>query len=111
MKKIYFIIIALLACIYIILEVRKGKFSIKESFWWVMASFVMLFLAIFPYIFDFLAKIFNVSYGPSLLFVFCIIFLVFINFRSSKKIAELQLKVTELSQHIAILEEQENEKK
>ncbi len=105
MKKIYFIIIAVFAFIYIIYEVRQRKFSIKESFWWVVASIVMLFLAIFPYSIDWIAKKFNVSYGPSLLFVFCIIFLIFINFRNSKKIAEQQEKIIELAQQVAILKE------
>lgn len=105
MKKIYFIIIAVFAFIYVIYEVRQRKFSIKESFWWVIASIVMLFLAAFPYSMDYLAKVFNVYYGPSLLFVFCIVFLTFINFRNSKKIAEQQEKITELAQQIAILKE------
>ncbi|MCX4248480.1 MAG: DUF2304 domain-containing protein [Bacilli bacterium] len=105
MKKVYFIIIAVFAFIYVIYEVRQRKFSIKESFWWFIASVVMLFLAIFPYSIDWIAKKFNVSYGPSLLFVFCIIFLIFINFRNSKKIAEQQEKIIELSQQVAILKE------
>ncbi len=46
MKKVYFIIIAVFAFIYVIYEVRQRKFSIKESFWWFIASVVMLFLAI-----------------------------------------------------------------
>ena len=105
MKKVYFIIIAVFAFIYVIYEVRQRKFSIKESFCWFIASVVMLFLAIFPYSIDWIAKKFNVSYGPSLLFVFCIIFLIFINFRNSKKIAEQQEKIIELSQQVAILKE------
>ncbi len=111
MKKIYFIIIAIFVFFYIITEVRKRKFSVKESFWWVMASIVMLLLAIFPYSIDKLAGFFNVDYGPSLLFVFCIVFLTFINFKNSKKIAEQQEKIIELAQNIAIIKEQQNEKK
>jgi hypothetical protein len=111
MKNIYFIILALIAFIYIIHEVRKKKFSIKESFWWVVAAIVMLFLAIFPYSIDYLAHIFNVAYGPSLLFVLCIVFLVFINFRNSKKIAEQQEKIIELAQELAIIKAEKNEKK
>ena len=49
MKNIYFIILALFSIIYVVHEVRKKKFSIKESFWWVIASILMLVLAIFPY--------------------------------------------------------------
>ncbi len=105
MKKIYFIIIAIICMIYIISEVRKKKFSIKESFWWFVASVVMLLLSIFPYSINWLAKIFGVEYPPSLFFVFCIIFLTFINFRNSKKIAEQQEKIIELAQQVSIIKE------
>ena len=111
MNNIYFIIISALCMIYVILVVRKKKFSIRESFWWFIASIVMLILSIFPYSINWLAKLFNIAYPPSLLFVFCIIFLVFINFKNSKKISEQQEKIIELAQHIAILESEVNERK
>jgi hypothetical protein len=112
MTNIYFIILALIAFIYIIHEIRKRKFSIKESFWWVVAAIVMLFLAIFPYSINNLAKFLNIDYPPSLLFVLCIVFLVFINFKNSKKIAEQQEKIIELAQELAIIKARiKNEKK
>lgn len=111
MKNIYFIIIALLAIVYIIGDVRKKRFSIKESFWWIVASIVMLFLAIFPYSIDYFAKIFHVDYGPSLLFVFCIVFLTLMNFRNSKKIAEQQEKIIEMAEQIVLLKDKVNQQK
>lgn len=111
MKNIYFIILALLAITYVFHEVRMKKFSIKESFWWVLASIVMLILAIWPYSIDKMAAFFKVSYGPSLLFVFCIIFLLLIVFQNSKKIAEQQEKIIELAQELAILKEKVNNKR
>lgn len=103
MNRLYFIIIALLPMIYIIHEVRKKRFSIKESFWWMMASTAMLFLAIFPYSINWISKKFGVAYPPSLFFVFCIIFLVLMIFRNSKRISEQQIKITELAQELTIL--------
>lgn len=111
MNKIYFVIISLFCMIYVISVVRKRRFSIKESFWWMVASVGMLILSIFPYSIDYLAKIFNVAYPPSLLFVFCIIFLTFINFKNSKRIAEQQEKIIELAQTVAILKEKINSEK
>ncbi len=105
MKKTYFVIIALVVFVYIIREIRKRRFSIKESFWWVLAALVMIILSIFPYSIDRLADFLKISYPPSLLFVLCIVFLVFINFRSSKKIAEQQEKIIELGQELAILKD------
>ena len=103
MKNIYFIIVSVIAFIYIIHEVRKKKFSIKESFWWMVAAVVMIILSIFPYAIDKLAKFLNIDYPPSLLFVLCILFLLFIVFRNSKRIAEQQEKIIELAQELAIL--------
>ena len=103
MNNIYFVIIAILCILYIVSIVRKRKFSIKESFWWMLASIIMLLLAIFPYSIDFIAKIFGVEYPPTLFLVFCIIFLILINFKNSKRISEQQEKITELAQNVAIL--------
>ncbi len=106
MNNIYFIILAIIIIIYVFNVVRKKMFSIKESFWWIIASIIALILAINPYIIDSFAALIGVSYPPSLLFVMCIIFLLFILFRNSKKIFELQLRVIELGQEVAILKEQ-----
>ena len=110
MKRIYFVIVAVIAIVYVITEVRKGKFSIKESIYWFIASLIMLILAIFPNLLDSLATFLGIGYSPSLLFTICIIFLLFINFRSSRKIAEQEEKIIELAQDIALLKE-ENRKK
>lgn len=110
MNNIYFIVLAVIVLFYVINIVRKKKFSIKESFWWIVASLVMLVLAIFPYSIDWFAKKLNISYPPSLLFVACIVFLLFINFRDSRKISELQMKVVELGQELAIIKEKVNKK-
>ncbi len=110
MNNIYFIIISVLSLVYIIHSVKEKKFSIKESFWWFFLSIVMLLLSIFPHSIDHFAKKLNIVYPPSLLFVLCIVFLILINFKNSKKISELQLKVIDLSQEMAVLKEKTNRK-
>lgn len=111
MNNIYFIIIALLFLVYMIIEVRKGKLAIKESFWWVMCSLLMLFLSIFPYSINWIASVFNVEYPPSLLFVFCILFLLFKNFKNSKRISEHEMKIIDLAQEVSILRSELDEKR
>lgn len=110
MNNIYFIIISIIVLLYVMNIVRKKQFSIKESFWWVLSAIIMLLLSIFPYSIDWFAKKLNISYPPSLLFVICIIFLLFINFRNSRRISELQMKVVELGQELAIVKEKVNRK-
>lgn len=105
MNNIYFIILAILSCIYVFHVIRKKKFSIKESFWWVIASIIMITLAIWPYAIDNIAGFLGIEYPPSLLFVLCIIFLLFICFRNSRIISEQQEKIIELAQELAIVKE------
>ena len=115
MNNIYFIIIAIFCMIFVFVNVRKKKFSISESFWWMVASVVMLLLAIFPYSIDYVAKLIGVNYPPSLFFVLCIIFLVTMIFRNSKRISAQQEKIIELGQQVSILkakvEEDKNSKR
>lgn len=111
MNNIVFIILAIIILLYVVNSVRKKRFSIKESFWWIVASVIMLLLAIFPYSINWFAELLNIAYPPSLLFVACIIFLLLINFRDSKRISELQTKVIELGQELSILKEKNNEKR
>lgn len=111
MKQYYFIAIALSIIIFIGVSVKKSKLSIAESFWWMIGSLCALILTIFPGIINWFASVFGVSYPPTIFFVFCILFLLLMNFRSSKRIAMHQEKIIELAQHIAILEEKVNEKR
>lgn len=110
MKQYYFIALAVLIIIFIGASVKKSKLSIAESFWWMMGSIFTLILTIFPGIINWAASIFGVSYPPTVFFVFCILFLLLMNFRNSKRIAVQQEKIIELAQHVAILEEETNEK-
>ena len=110
MKNLYFILFTLFFLIYVVRIVKKKKFSIKESFWWVFLAVIMLLLSIFPHSIDFFAKMLNISYPPSLLFVLCILFLIFMNFKDSRRISELQLKIVDLEQELAILKEKVNRK-
>ena len=111
MNNIYFVILAIIVMFYVFNVVRKKKFSIKESFWWIVATLIMLILSIFPYSIDWFANKLGIAYPPSLLFVLCIIFLLFILFRNSKKIFELQMRVIEIGQELAILKEKINREK
>lgn len=110
MKNIYFIILTVLIGLYIVNDVRKKRFSIKESIYWIFGVIVMLILAIFPSCIDSIAVYLGVSYPPSLLFVICIIFLVLINFRNSKKIAILHEEIIELEQNLTIIKGSKNGK-
>lgn len=101
--NIFFIILGIIYLVYIFTAVKNGKFNVVESFFWICGGFIALLLSIFPKTIDLISKYVGVDYPPSLLFMLCIIFLLFINFRNSKKIAEQQEKIIELAQNLSIL--------
>lgn len=111
MNNVYFIILSILIIIYIITAVRRDKLSVKTSFGWIMASFVILLLAIFPYSMDWLAKLLEINYPPALFLTLCVVVLVIIDFNFSKKLEIQSKKIVELEQHIAILESDKDERK
>lgn len=109
--NLVYVLIALLAVSYIFSIVRKGGLSIDESFFWAVGSITMLGLAIYPKVIDKLASFVGVSYPPSLLFVGCIIFLLLMNIRLSKKVAILQEKTIRLAQDLAMMKNTKKTKK
>lgn len=110
MKNIYFIILSIVVMIYITYSVRKEKLSIKTSFGWFVACILMLVLAIFPYSLDWLANLIGISYPPALFLTLCVVLLIIIDFNYSKKIADMQKKITSLAQEISILKGEKDEK-
>ena len=108
--NIFFIILGIIYLIYIFTAVKNGKFNVVESFFWICGGIGVLILSIFPNIIVWISKFVGIDYPPSLLFMLCIIFLLFINFRNSQKISEQQEKIIELAQNLALLKSKENDK-
>lgn len=110
MKNIYFVIATLILIIYIIRNVIKSRISVKESFFWVVGCLIALILSIFPKSLDGFASFLGISYAPTLFLVICIIFLLFMSFRDSKRIAEQNEKIVELGEQVAYLKNEVKKK-
>lgn len=102
--KYFFIILAVIFIVYILKMIKKKIFSIKESIFWVGGTFVIIVFAIFPKLLDKIALKLNIAYPPSVLFLVGILFLLFINFRNTKKISKQNEKIIELAEKVSILE-------
>lgn len=108
MNNSYYIILSIIIIIYLIKNIKDNKLDLVESIFWLSSSFVILFLSVFPKSIDYFALFIGVNYPPSLLFVICILFLVFMNFRMSKKIAKQEEKIVSLAQEVSILKQRKN---
>ncbi len=101
--NILYIIIGVVLFIYILSVVIKGTFDIYESIFWLVGTIIILILSIFPNLIIWMASIIGIEYAPSLLFLLVAVFLLFINFRNTQKIAKQKEKILSLAQDVAIL--------
>lgn len=111
MKNEYFVVISILIILFIVYEVRKSHLTIKESFFWIVGSFLTLIISLFPSIINKTAAFFGVSYPPTIFFVFVILFLIYLVFRLSKIQSFQSEKIKDLVQQLAVLKEQVSNKK
>lgn len=103
-NRIFFAIIGICFMIMVLLKVKKKRFFEKESFLWLIGSLVGVFLAIFPKTIDYLSGIVGVYYGPSLLFLVAIIFILYLLFRQTEQVSLLKEQVKHLGQKVVVLE-------
>ncbi len=99
----FFITIGVLFLIYILVSIKKNEFTMEESAFWILGAIVALLLSIFYKGLDKLGSILGIAYGPSFVFLLAILFLLFMNFRNSKKILKQNEKITKLAQEVSLL--------
>lgn len=109
MINIFFIILGLISITFVYKKVKKNLFSEKESLLWMLGAILVLVLSIFPKVIDSISLFLNINYSPSLLFLLSILFLVYMVFRQSQDLSQLNSKVKELGQKNAIIEKELND--
>ena len=63
----------------------------------------MIILSIWPKSLDWLERFIGIEYPPALFLTLCVVILFVIDFNNSKKIAEYQMKITELAQQLTLV--------
>ena len=105
-SRLMFLGIGLFFIIYILLIVRNKNFSESKSLFWIFGGIIILILSIFPNLIKQFAFYIGIEYGPSALFLLAIVILVYIVFRQDQEISDLNEKVKELAQLVALLKKE-----
>ena len=101
----YCVIIALIFLILTIVFIKKRLLDIRYTLVWFIAGISMLLLSLNSGILNYFSKILNIIYPPSLLFLIGILFCFLI-----VTITSLQIKLTRLTQEIALLKNEKENK-
>ena len=104
------IVFSIVLIFFIINLVKKSKLDEKYSILWLLASFIILIVSIFPDIITKVANKFNVFYPPTLMLLFAILVLIAYTIHISVVITKQNKMIVKLTQELGILKEKINEK-
>lgn len=108
--RILLIIAAVLSFMFMISNIRKSKVRISDTIYWFLISALLILLAVFPQIAFFFGELLGIISTVNLVFLVIIALLIFKIFTMTLRISELDLKLEELAQTIALKNAEDEEK-
>ncbi len=108
--SIVFLITSFLTLIFIIVKIRKNGLNIDDSIVWIVWSFMLLILSLFPEISTFISNKLGFMSTSNFIFSVFIFFLYILLFVQAIQISKLKAKHQELVQKISIMIYNENHK-
>ncbi len=104
--RIFLIIICLIFTLFVYRKVEKGSLQLKYSFAWYIVTFFLILAAIFDDLLIPIKNFLGFETISNMIFIFGFLIITMIIFSLNIKISELQLKVTKLTQEIALLKKE-----
>lgn len=105
--RIILIVVSVMTFIYISRKLKKSQLQVMDAFFWIVFSFVLMVIGVFPGIAMFFAKVVGVQSPVNFVYLVFIFLLLLRTFMLTIRISFLEEKVKNLIEEIAI---RENEK-
>lgn len=100
--RVILLIAAIGLVVFLLHSIKKSKMSIEDALFWMGFSFLILLMSIFPEIPSFLSDTIGFMSPVNFVFLFFIFVLVIRDFLSNRRISQLENRVKELTQQIAL---------
>lgn len=104
--RVLLILVAFLTAVSILRKIRKEKVQIQYSIFWILFSALLIILAVFPSILIRLAHTLGMGSPANLVFLLIIFLLLLKSFNLTVEISALEVRLKELTQRIALKEEE-----
>lgn len=95
---------ALLTLIYFAHYIRKGRMQIDYAIYWILFSSALVLLSLFPGMRHGFAKMLKIKSPANLVYLIIIFSMIVKLFTTTLKISKLNQQISELTQHIALYE-------
>ena len=102
--RIILIVVAILACVFVLRKIRKSQMRIEDTLFWLVISFGVLVLGFFPQIAYLLSDAIGIMSPVNFVFLVFVFLLLFKVFILTVQVSQQQEKIKNLTQHIAIFE-------
>lgn len=99
--------VSLITLIFVTKKVRDSKIKLEDSLFWFIFAVLLLIVSIFPQIFEALASIAGVYSTSNFVFLFFIFVLLIKCFTLTLRVSQLDTKVKEIAQQLAIEKKRE----
>ena len=105
------IVVSILLTFFVLKKIRQSKVKIEDSIFWVMFALMMVVFSIVPGLADILSDFIGTYSTSNFIFMFVIFILLVKVFFLSLKISQLESRVTELIQQLALDRKEEADRK
>lgn len=100
--RVILLIAAIGLVVFLLHSIKKSKMNIEDALFWMGFSFLILLMSIFPEIPSFLSDTIGFMSPVNFVFLFFIFVLIIRDFLSNRRISQLENRVKELTQQIAL---------
>lgn len=107
--RVFLILFSFLTCHWVLRNIRRSKFKIEDSVFWIVASGFLVIISIFPQSMEWLADLLGVISPSNLVFLAVIFILILKIFQLSLRLSQLESKLQILVQTYAIEHKAETE--
>lgn len=104
-QKIFAIVVAVSLLVLVVELVRRRKLREEYSWLWLLASLVVLVLALWYDALLLITRLIDAELPISVLVLFSLLFLLVVNIHYSVKISSLTKQTVQLAQKVALMEE------
>ena len=107
--RIVLIVASVLMTAFMLRKIRQSRIQIEDSIFWIMVSVLLIIISVFPQAARMLATLLGIQSTVNFVFLFMIFILVVRLFYMTIRISQLDNRVRELTQKLAI-EDHEKQK-
>jgi len=100
--RVVLIVVSVLTTVVILKKVRQAKMRIEDSVFWIGFFFLLIVFSVFPQIVYAMSALAGTMTPANFIYLFVIFVLILRLFRITVKLSQLETKVAELVQQMAI---------